>query len=167
MCSGGDLHYHLSQHGVFSEKEMRFYAAEIILGLEHMHNRFVVYRDLKVSRWSWNAKVASSTSMYITRLHRLAAIASDGSNVGCELICHINVHKPIFCLLFCLYIYISVIKLKLRKLPIKYVYFLDRNLKTVCFLSRCMKANFFNLILRNCYCRSHNIKCSKLWFPIW
>uniref|UniRef100_A0AAZ3PMG5 G protein-coupled receptor kinase n=1 Tax=Oncorhynchus tshawytscha TaxID=74940 RepID=A0AAZ3PMG5_ONCTS len=42
-----DLHYHLSQHGVFSEKEMRFYAAEIILGLEHMHNRFVVYRDLK------------------------------------------------------------------------------------------------------------------------
>lgn len=45
---GGDLHYHLSQHGVFSEKEMRFYATEIILGLEHMHNRFVVYRDLKV-----------------------------------------------------------------------------------------------------------------------
>lgn len=48
LVSGGDLHYHLSQHGVFSEKEMRFYATEIILGLEHMHNRFVVYRDLKV-----------------------------------------------------------------------------------------------------------------------
>lgn len=46
--SGGDLHYHLSQHGVFSEADMRFYAAEIILGLEHMHSRFVVYRDLKV-----------------------------------------------------------------------------------------------------------------------
>lgn len=46
---GGDLHYHLSQHGVFSEVEMRFYATEIILGLEHMHNRFVVYRDLKVT----------------------------------------------------------------------------------------------------------------------
>ena len=46
--NGGDLHYHLSQHGVFSEKEVRFYAAEVILGLEHMHNRFVVYRDLKV-----------------------------------------------------------------------------------------------------------------------
>uniref|UniRef100_A0A8D2LS46 G protein-coupled receptor kinase n=1 Tax=Varanus komodoensis TaxID=61221 RepID=A0A8D2LS46_VARKO len=47
LMNGGDLHYHLSQHGVFSEAEMRFYAAEIILGLEHMHNRFVVYRDLK------------------------------------------------------------------------------------------------------------------------
>lgn len=44
------MHYHLSQHGVFSEKEMRFYASEIILGLEHMHTRFVVYRDLKVRR---------------------------------------------------------------------------------------------------------------------
>lgn len=48
LPSGGDLHYHLSQHGVFSEADMRFYAAEIILGLEHMHSRFVVYRDLKV-----------------------------------------------------------------------------------------------------------------------
>uniref|UniRef100_A0A8C3DAQ6 G protein-coupled receptor kinase n=3 Tax=Passeriformes TaxID=9126 RepID=A0A8C3DAQ6_CORMO len=47
LMNGGDLHYHLSQHGVFSEAEMRFYAAEIILGLEHMHSRFVVYRDLK------------------------------------------------------------------------------------------------------------------------
>lgn len=46
--NGGDLHYHLSQHGVFSEQDMKFYAAEVILGLEHMHRRFVVYRDLKV-----------------------------------------------------------------------------------------------------------------------
>ena len=48
LMNGGDLHYHLSQHGVFSEKEVRFYASEIILGLEHMHSRFIVYRDLKV-----------------------------------------------------------------------------------------------------------------------
>ncbi|CAF0901241.1 unnamed protein product [Rotaria sordida] len=47
LMNGGDLHYHLSQHGVFSEKEVKFYAAEVILGLEHMHLRSVVYRDLK------------------------------------------------------------------------------------------------------------------------
>ncbi|KAL8594436.1 Beta-adrenergic receptor kinase 2 [Nucella lapillus] len=47
LMNGGDLHYHLSQHGVFTEKEVRFYAAEVMLGLEHMHSRFVVYRDLK------------------------------------------------------------------------------------------------------------------------
>ncbi|VBB32427.1 unnamed protein product [Acanthocheilonema viteae] len=47
LMNGGDLHYHLSQHGIFSESEVIFYAAEVILGLEHMHNRSVVYRDLK------------------------------------------------------------------------------------------------------------------------
>nr|AAF08967.2 rhodopsin kinase [Doryteuthis pealeii] len=47
LMNGGDLHYHLSQHGVFSEQEVKFYAAEVILGLEHMHVRGVVYRDLK------------------------------------------------------------------------------------------------------------------------
>ena len=50
--NGGDLHYHLTQHGVFSESEVRFYASEIILGLEHMHSRFVVYRDLKVNEYA-------------------------------------------------------------------------------------------------------------------
>ncbi|XP_043588901.1 G protein-coupled receptor kinase 1 isoform X4 [Bombus pyrosoma] len=47
LMNGGDLHYHLSQHGVFNEREMKFYAAEVILGLEHMHRRYIVYRDLK------------------------------------------------------------------------------------------------------------------------
>lgn len=32
LMNGGDLHYHLSQHGVFNESEMKFYAAEVILG---------------------------------------------------------------------------------------------------------------------------------------
>ncbi|XP_039501290.1 G protein-coupled receptor kinase 1 isoform X3 [Drosophila santomea] len=47
LMNGGDLHYHLSQHGIFSEDEMKFYAAEVIMGLEHMHKRCIVYRDLK------------------------------------------------------------------------------------------------------------------------
>lgn len=29
LMNGGDLHYHLSQHGVFNESEMKFYAAEV------------------------------------------------------------------------------------------------------------------------------------------
>ena len=48
LMNGGDLHYHLSQHGTFFENEIRFYACEVILGLEHMHTRGIVYRDLKV-----------------------------------------------------------------------------------------------------------------------
>jgi len=49
LMNGGDLHYHLSQHGTFFENEIRFYACEVILGLEHMHTRGIVYRDLKVT----------------------------------------------------------------------------------------------------------------------
>ncbi|XP_063675324.1 G protein-coupled receptor kinase 1-like isoform X5 [Bolinopsis microptera] len=47
LMNGGDLHYHLTQRNSFTEAETRFYAAEVILGLEHMHNRSIVYRDLK------------------------------------------------------------------------------------------------------------------------
>ena len=49
LMNGGDLQYHLKQHGPFCEEDVRFYAAEIILGLDHMHSRSIVYRDLKVS----------------------------------------------------------------------------------------------------------------------
>ena len=43
------MHYHLTQHGMFTEDEVRFYAVEIALGLGHMHSKGIVYRDLKVS----------------------------------------------------------------------------------------------------------------------
>lgn len=47
LMNGGDLHYHLNQRGIFTEPEVKFYAAEMLLGLEHMHSRYIVYRDLK------------------------------------------------------------------------------------------------------------------------
>jgi len=47
LMNGGDLHYQLTQRGTFTEAEVRFYAAEIALGLDHMHSRNIVYRDLK------------------------------------------------------------------------------------------------------------------------
>eukprot|EP00117_Sycon_ciliatum_P004945 scpid27601/ scgid9095/ Beta-adrenergic receptor kinase 1; G-protein-coupled receptor kinase 2 len=49
LCNGGDLHYHLTQHGPFTEDEVKFYVAEISLGLDHLHSRSIVYRDLKPS----------------------------------------------------------------------------------------------------------------------
>ena len=52
LMNGGDLHYHLSQHGTFFENEIRFYACEVILGLDHMHTRGIVYRDLKVTGYA-------------------------------------------------------------------------------------------------------------------
>ncbi len=45
--NGGELFFHLQQERKFSEDRVRFYAAEILLALEHLHLSGVVYRDLK------------------------------------------------------------------------------------------------------------------------
>ena len=45
--NGGELFFHLKQAGCFSENRTRLYAAEITLGLGHLHSLGIVYRDLK------------------------------------------------------------------------------------------------------------------------
>ncbi|KAK9480397.1 kinase-like domain-containing protein [Lipomyces japonicus] len=45
--SGGELFWHLQKEGRFSERRAKFYIAELILALEHLHNNGIVYRDLK------------------------------------------------------------------------------------------------------------------------
>ncbi|KAL0949558.1 hypothetical protein HGRIS_009607 [Hohenbuehelia grisea] len=45
--SGGELFWHLQRETRFSEERARFYIAELILALEHLHKYNIVYRDLK------------------------------------------------------------------------------------------------------------------------
>jgi serine/threonine protein kinase len=47
FMQGGDLRYHLKERGTMSEDVAKFYAAEIALGLEALHRRHIVFRDLK------------------------------------------------------------------------------------------------------------------------
>ena len=49
LAEGGDLHYHIDQKGSLSDDSVRFYTAEMVLGLEHMHAQNIVYRDMKPS----------------------------------------------------------------------------------------------------------------------
>jgi len=47
FLSGGELFYHLSKEVKFSVDRARFYAAELVLAIGHLHSKDIVYRDLK------------------------------------------------------------------------------------------------------------------------
>jgi len=47
FMSGGELFFHLQKEGRFNESRAKFYIAELILALEHLHRYDIVYRDLK------------------------------------------------------------------------------------------------------------------------
>ena len=42
--NGGDLMFHIQKSGRFDAERARFYGAEIISGLQFMHERGIVYR---------------------------------------------------------------------------------------------------------------------------
>ena len=44
---GGELFYHLKEYGTLSEDTVSFYAAEISCALKFLHDKGIVYRDLK------------------------------------------------------------------------------------------------------------------------
>ena len=46
-CPGGDLGNYLEAEDTFNEEKARFYCAEIILAIEDLHKRGIIYRDLK------------------------------------------------------------------------------------------------------------------------
>ena len=44
FVNGGELFHHLQREQRFNEERSRFYSAELLLALEHLHELDVVYR---------------------------------------------------------------------------------------------------------------------------
>jgi len=47
FCPGGDLGRLIQKQGKLNEQTARVYMAEILLALEDLHSRDIIYRDLK------------------------------------------------------------------------------------------------------------------------
>merc|ERR1712038_1596427 len=47
MCDHGDLSQQLDHHQFFEESIARFICAELVLAMQHVHEKAVLYRDLK------------------------------------------------------------------------------------------------------------------------
>ena len=47
FVNGGELFFHLQNERRFSIARSKFYAAEILLAIEHLHSKGIIYRDLK------------------------------------------------------------------------------------------------------------------------
>lgn len=46
--NGGTLFYHLRKVRAFPEERAKFYGAELLLALDHLHSQHIIYRDLKL-----------------------------------------------------------------------------------------------------------------------
>lgn len=45
--NGGDMFFHIRKAKLFTHERAQFYAAELLLAIEFMHQSGVIYRDLK------------------------------------------------------------------------------------------------------------------------
>jgi serine/threonine protein kinase len=44
FCNGGELFYHIRKKGRFSVKEAQFYFSQIVLAIEYLHKKKIIYR---------------------------------------------------------------------------------------------------------------------------
>lgn len=92
--NGGDLRYHIGCKGRFSQSETKFFIANIIVGLEYLHERKIIHRDLKPE----NFVLDSDGYLRITDLGVSRVVRDDNHQdtsgtpgyMAPEVICHKN-----------------------------------------------------------------------------
>jgi len=80
--NGGELYYHLQKERTFNLERARFYAAEVTLAMEHLHNNGIIYRDLKPE----NILVDNEGHLKITDFG-LAKEGIEGNNARTDTFC--------------------------------------------------------------------------------
>lgn len=73
LMTGGDLSFHLGQKGYFPKEDCMYYGARIMLGLQALHDKQFVYRDLKPE----NCLLDESGRMKLTDLGLACRITPD------------------------------------------------------------------------------------------
>lgn len=83
---GGELFHHLTTNNslgnVFIEEHVAFYAAQMALGIKHLHKLGIVYRDLKPE----NCLLNSAGHLVLTDFGLSKAIGNDVDGLGCRSI---------------------------------------------------------------------------------
>lgn len=105
--NGGELFYHLQREGKFDQDRSRFYAAELLVALEHLHGFNVVYRDLKPENilLDYTGHIAlcdfglcklnmSETEKTNSACSHNPLFSDAPNNTSCSILRHARIHRP-------------------------------------------------------------------------
>ncbi|TRY88140.1 hypothetical protein DNTS_029448 [Danionella cerebrum] len=91
LLNGGDLRFHIYNMGKerLDKEQVQFYAAEILCGLDHLHQKSIIYRDLKPE----NILLDDKAPEVIT--NKYYSFSTDWWGLGC-IIYEMTAGKPPF-----------------------------------------------------------------------